>query len=222
MRPLVDSKKLNKGWRRACFNITYCKNDINVEYSRKFYTTLSFEYTFPFENDQTSFAHCYPYTYSVDLKNRLKWLEQSKKAKIKTIGVTCLKKNIPMVHIGQEDKNTNKKAIIILARQHPGESVGSFIMDEIMCELTKITSENEFLFWRFDIYCIPMMNIDGVILGNYRGNAFGYDLNRSWDRDNTSKLPELHCVKNEIRKIHKRQPIELILDLHGHSRKYVY
>ena len=58
------------------------------------------------------------------------------------IGNTCLKKNIPMVHIGQEDKNTNKKAIIFLARQHPGESVGSFIMDEIMCELTKITSEN--------------------------------------------------------------------------------
>jgi len=27
-----------------------------------------------------------------------------------------------------------------------------------------------------------MVNIDGVILGNYRGNAYGYDLNRCWDK----------------------------------------
>lgn len=133
MKPLVNSKKLGKGWRRAGFNVFYDKNEINVEYSRKFYSTLSFEYTFPFEEDETTFAHCYPYTYSTDLKNRLKWLEQSKKVKIKTIGFTALKKSIPLVHIGQEDRNSNKKAIILLARQHPGESVGSFIMDEIMC-----------------------------------------------------------------------------------------
>lgn len=34
-----------------------------------------------------------------------------------------------------------------------------------------------------------MVNIDGVILGNYRGNFYGYDLNRCWDRDNVTKLP---------------------------------
>ena len=34
-----------------------------------------------------------------------------------------------MIRIGQEDKNLNKKAIIIMARQHPGETVGSLIMD---------------------------------------------------------------------------------------------
>ena len=52
-----------------------------------------------------------------------------------------------------------------------------------------------------------MVNIDGVILGNYRGNAFGFDLNRSWDRDNSQKIPEISAIKNEIRKIQKKQPI---------------
>ena len=64
-----------------------------------------------------------------------------------------------------------------------------------------------------------MVNVDGVIFGNYRGNAFGYDLNRCWDRDNVLRLPELHYIKKEIKKIQKKQPIEMILDLHGHSRK---
>lgn len=64
-----------------------------------------------------------------------------------------------------------------------------------------------------------MVNIDGVALGNYRGNAFGYDLNRCWDKENPNKLPELFNIKKEIRKIQKKYPIELILDLHGHSRK---
>ena len=53
----------------------------------------------------------------------------------------------------------------------------------------------EFLLWRFDIYCFPMVNIDGVIFGNYRGNAWGYDLNRSWNRDNLKKYPEISYIR---------------------------
>ena len=64
-----------------------------------------------------------------------------------------------------------------------------------------------------------MLNVDGVLLGNYRSNAYGFDLNRSWDKEAPNRTPELTYIKNEIRKIQKRQPIEMILDFHGHSRK---
>lgn len=66
-----------------------------------------------------------------------------------------------------------------------------------------------------------MVNIDGVVLGNYRGNFAGYDLNRCWLRPETSKQPEVVLIKNCIRKIAKKQAVELVLDLHGHSRKYI-
>ena len=52
-----------------------------------------------------------------------------------------------------------------------------------------------------------MVNIDGVEWGNYRGNAFGFDLNRSWDRENPSRLPEIFLIKKEIKKIQKKYPI---------------
>ena len=40
-----------------------------------------------------------------------------------------MKKSIPMIEFSQEDQNQNKKAIIIMARQHSGETVGSLVMD---------------------------------------------------------------------------------------------
>jgi murein tripeptide amidase MpaA len=109
-----------------------------------------------------------------------------------------------------------------MARQHPGETMGSFIMDEILNYFAGEPSiEKEFILWRFNIYCIPMVNVDGVVLGNYRGNAHGYDLNRCWDRESFHKLPEITLIKRELKRIHRKWPIELILDLHGHSSKYV-
>ena len=41
-----------------------------------------------------------------------------------------------------------------------------------------------------------MINVDGVAIGNYRCNIYGYDLNRSWHLDDNKKLPELYCIKN--------------------------
>lgn len=64
-----------------------------------------------------------------------------------------------------------------------------------------------------------MINIDGVIVGNYRSNLSGYDLNRCWIKSDPVKHPEIFVIKNYIRKLAKKQDIELILDLHGHSRK---
>ena len=64
-----------------------------------------------------------------------------------------------------------------------------------------------------------MVNIDGVALGNYRGNFAGFDLNRCWLRPDPVKQPEAFLIKNTIRKITKKQPVDLIIDLHGHSRR---
>ena len=52
-----------------------------------------------------------------------------------------------------------------------------------------------------------MVNIDGVILGNYRGNFAGFDLNRCWLRPDPQKQPEPFLIKNAIKKIAKKQAI---------------
>ena len=52
-----------------------------------------------------------------------------------------------------------------------------------------------------DIYMfiiIPMLNADGVIIGNYRCSLAAYDLNRQWSDPKKILHPEIYLVKNVI------------------------
>jgi murein tripeptide amidase MpaA len=46
--------------------------------------------------------------------------------------------------------------------------------------LLEPTFESEYLREMFIFKCIPMMNPDGVVNGNYRCNLSGKDMNRNW------------------------------------------
>ena len=64
---------------------------------------------------------------------------------------------------------------------------------------------------------IPMMNPDGVYLGNYRGNLLGIDLNRIWDRCSPHAHPTAHALKKLIEKLsgpENASPLDFVLDIH--------
>ena len=42
---------------------------------------------------------------------------------------------------------------------------------------------------------VPMINIDGVVNGNYRFSASGFDLNRKWKRCSRKLHPEVFLLK---------------------------
>jgi murein tripeptide amidase MpaA len=42
---------------------------------------------------------------------------------------------------------------------------------------------------------VPMLNPDGVIIGNYRCSLSGNDLNRQWKNPSPRLHPEIHSVK---------------------------
>ena len=59
---------------------------------------------------------------------------------MKYIGVSPLKNVVPIVYISSErEEKSSKKAIIIMARQHAGETVSSFVMEGLINELLKYT-----------------------------------------------------------------------------------
>lgn len=62
-----------------------------------------------------------------------------------------------------------------------------------------------------------MLNVDGVIYGNFRTNLAGYDINRQWLSTDKWLNPEVHAMKKLIL---KNPNIEFVLDLHGHSKKF--
>jgi len=66
---------------------------------------------------------------------------------------------------------------------------------------------------------VPMLNPDGVIVGNYRCSLGGYDLNRQWLNPSTKLSPEIYSIKEMIKKTLECRKIELFVDIHGHSRQ---
>lgn len=63
-----------------------------------------------------------------------------------------------------------------------------------------------------------MINPDGVIVGNYRCSLSGHDLNRQYTNPSSKTYPEIHALKQMLRKTLECRKIELYCDFHGHSR----
>jgi murein tripeptide amidase MpaA len=74
-----------------------------------------------------------------------------------------------------------RKGVVLMARQHPGESNGSLVMKGIIKFLALDQSiEAVTLRRNFVFKIVPMINVDGVMYGNYRCSLSGIDLNRTW------------------------------------------
>ena len=70
-------------------------------------------------------------------------------------------------------------------------------MDECIHSLvSQNTPESKFLLDNFIIKCIPMINVDGVICGNFRCDLAGMDLNRNWKNPSTILHPQIFSIKN--------------------------
>ena len=66
---------------------------------------------------------------------------------------------------------------------------------------------------------VPMLNPDGVILGNYRCSVMGVDLNRQWLEPNEHSHPTIYHLKRLMKGYLSTDQLLLFCDLHGHSRK---
>lgn len=76
--------------------------------------------------------------------------------------------------------NSHKKVVVITGRVHPGESNSSFMMQGFIKFLLGSDPKAQELRKRIVFKIIPMINPDGVIVGNYRTSMSGNDLNRQY------------------------------------------
>lgn len=70
------------------------------------------------------------------------------------------------------------------------------ILDMIMQPVTEGEIEIvNYLKEKFDFYIIPMLNVDGVINGNYRCSLAACDLNRKWIQPSKVLHPTIYATK---------------------------
>jgi len=249
MRPLVYSelqaKQDDKGWFRLGEKIRYIpwnnptKNSM-LSLDMQYYC-LQFEMSFNWEgveNDVIYMAHCYPYTYT-DLRRHLDEMLscpiKSKHVRKEILcetaaGNACFLLTITNFKSNEEefafeehyeDPYKGKKGVVLTSRVHPGETQASWMMKGILDFLTSNHPNAQKLRHKYIFKVIPMMNPDGVIVGNYRTSLSARDLNRNYRHPKQEAFPTVWHTKQMVEKLHQKYPIVLYCDLHGHSRRHL-
>ena len=217
------------GWHHTNEKVEYYKNFLYrvIKCNRKNFYSLSFDYTFEYDNDEIYFANSIPYTYSnlnKDLNEYTKYeYEKYYYFQRKKLCSTILHNDIDYIIINNntniinyEENNAKKKGIVLFARQHPGETVSSWVIKGAIDFLMGNSDEAKYLRDNFIIKIIPMINVDGVICGNSRTSLAGCDLNRRWKNPTIILHPEIYSLKNFIMDFCEKTKVQYIIDFHGH------
>jgi hypothetical protein len=119
-----------------------------------------------------------------------------------------------------QETDIEKTYIIITARVHAAETAGSFKVQGV---INFLLSKNSFaidLRNHHIFIIVPMLNPDGVILGNNRCSLAGYDLNRCWGAPNRRVQPSVYKLKSLLTNLCfiQKKKILVFCDLHGHSK----
>lgn len=101
--------------------------------------------------------------------------------------------------------------VVIVARQHPGETVAEWMMEGLVKRLLHTRDRSaRALCARARLFIVPCLNIDGASLGNHRTNAAGIDLNRAWQEPSRRTSPEVVAVRRVL-----EDGVDFFLDVHG-------
>ena len=115
------------------------------------------------------------------------------------------------------DEEMRAKVVVILGRSNPGESCSSFIIQGFIDFLTSQHSVAICLRNYIIFKIIPVMNPDGVFLGNSRVNLLGKDLNRCWPTADKYTTPTLFHTREMIERLDSENVLDMVLDIHAHS-----
>ncbi|XP_012290100.1 cytosolic carboxypeptidase 6 isoform X2 [Aotus nancymaae] len=129
--------------------------------------------------------------------------------------------DVLLLRLGSDNlrEGAEQKVVFITGRVHPGETPSSFvcqgIIDFLVSQHPIARVLREYLVFKI----APMLNPDGVYLGNYRCSLMGFDLNRHWLDPSPWAHPTLHGVKQLIIQMYNdpKTSLEFYIDIHAHS-----
>lgn len=233
MKPLLYSeraaKEKNIGWQRAGFNIRYYRNcnqnNLNDNDTKALYC-LTWSLQFPYESDTCYLSHCYPYTYS-QLQQYLQRISSNPTiasyCKLRILCHSLAGNAVYVMTITSQGENKcegkTKKAVVVTARVHPGETNGSWMMEGFLDFLLGDSADAQLLRDTFVFKVVPMLNPDGVIVGNYRCSLAGRDLNRNYKTTLKDAFPCVWHTRKMVEKLLTETNVVLYCDFHGHNRK---
>lgn len=195
MRPLFYSQKDAQshgiGWRRVGTNIRYYRGNSGEEPAA---FCLSWSSCFPHDSDMCYFAHSYPYTYS-NLQRYLRTVmgdpARSQYCVVRALCRSLAGNIVYMLTITAPSGGAAKRAVVLSARVHPGESGGSWAMQGFLDFILSAAPDAHLLRQLFVFKVVPMLNPDGVVVGNSRCSLAGRDPNRAYGTGSRGSFPAI-------------------------------
>uniref|UniRef100_A0A4W3GLS8 Peptidase M14 domain-containing protein n=1 Tax=Callorhinchus milii TaxID=7868 RepID=A0A4W3GLS8_CALMI len=205
LRPLLYSetwaRQRGVGWHRAGSDIRYYSN------SRGLYS-LTWTCCFPSRGDTCYLAHSYPYTYS-DLQRDLLALAndpaRSRYCKLRSLCHSLAGNMVYVLTITSPSARPpgqapRKRAVVVTGRVHPGETNSSWMMKGFLEYILGGSADAQLLRDIFIFKVVPMLNPDGVIVGNYRCSLTGRDLNRNYRTVLRDAFPSVWHTRNMVKR----------------------
>jgi len=177
------------------------------------YTNPSYTFTETFTGgDEVQIATFFPFSYEkmdayVDDVNSSEWatktvLGQSEQAR----DIDLLTITNTAVPVGE------KKVIYIIGRQHSAETSSSHMLEGMIDFLISDDLWAEGFRDHYIWYIAPMINPDGVYLGNSRADSSGNDLNRDWGNSDSN---EINLVRANIQSVDTAHSVDMFIDWHS-------
>jgi murein tripeptide amidase MpaA len=161
------------------------------------------------ERDSVYYAYFEPYSWErhLDVLGRS---EASPLARVHRLGSTVEGRDLDAVTVGEA--GAGKRALWIIARQHPGETMAEWFVEGLLERLLDATDPvARTLLARATVHVVPNMNPDGSVQGNLRTNAAGANLNREWMAPSLERSPEVFHVRAAMH----ASGVDALLDVHG-------
>ncbi|GAB6022195.1 Cytosolic carboxypeptidase 6 [Chamberlinius hualienensis] len=193
---------------------------------------LSIVFAFDKEDDVYQFAYSLPYSYS-RLQAYLDKLDGQPYIKRETIARSLQDRKVDLLTISsnatpcleteaseaEASSAQTPKVVVITARTHPGETPSSYVIQGLINFLLSQHPVAQTMRDYVTFKIVPMVNPDGVVLGNYRSNLLGSDLNRVWNKTSEWTHPVLYALKKVITDLDRKteEVLDLYLDVHAHS-----
>ena len=135
-----------------------------------------------------------------------------------------MNKKVNLIQIYKSDRNFipnyepqkehPKKIILLTTRSRPSDSAANLcIKGFVESYIEELSSLGCFMRQNTMLVVVPLLNPDGVMLGNHAAGVSGHLMSEYLDSESKEIFPELHYLKRYLSKL-KTQGDELICSIH--------
>lgn len=127
--------------------------------------------------------------------------------RLRSIGASECGRPLLRLANGDGAEGSPRPGVYVLARQHAGETPGSWVLDGLLRRCAELGGAAPL------VWAVPFVDVDGVAAGAYGKDRHPVDYNRSWWR--MGRRHEVRCIMADIARWRARCAPRLCLDLHA-------